>query len=154
MTIVLPSGNMGEWRALFRIWKLSAGIAASIFTFGMPTAVRAEWLRVTSSSDGSVYFIDPERVKATGVRRQVWLKGDHGRNRTEKARSSMTLFSIDCSASTIKTLADSRYDSFGKTISSQTFPDYGFSVGYNPITPETIAEAVAKTVCPTGGDGA
>ncbi len=66
----------------------------------------------------------------------------------------MTLFSIDCSASTIKTLADSRYDSFGKTISSQTFPDYGFSVGYNPITPETIAEAVAKTVCPTGGDGA
>lgn len=139
---------------MLRICKLYAGIAASIFAFGVPASVRAEWVRVTASSEGSVYYFDPERVKTMGVRKQVWLKGDHARNRTEKARSSMTLFSIDCSASTIKTLADSRYDSFGKTISSQTFPDYGLSVGYNQITPETIAEAIAKTVCFADGDGA
>jgi len=90
-------------------------------------------------------------VKKVAGHKQVWLKGDHGRNRTEKARSSMTLLSIDCATSTIKTLADSRYDSFGKTISSRTFPDYGG--GYDPITPETIAEAVAKVVCPEEGDG-
>ena len=111
-----------------------------------PTAARAEWYRLTTSSDGSLYWVDPTRVRTVAGRRQVWLKGDHGRNRTEKARASMTLLSIDCPASTMKTLSDSRYDSFGKTISSRAFPDFG--VGYEPITPQTIAEAVARAVCP------
>jgi len=132
-------------------WKQLVSSTAAALILGTSSVACAEWSRVTTSSDGSIYSFDPERVKTAGARRQVWLKGDHGRNRTEKARSSMTLLSIDCSAATIKTIADSRYDSFGKTISSRTFPDYG--VGYEPITPETIAEAVAIVVCPReGGD--
>lgn len=130
----------------------SIGLTATVLILASPTISHAEWYRVTTSSDGSVYSVDPERVKAVGGRRHVWLKGDHGRNRTEKARSSMTLLSIDCSASAIKTLSDSRYDSFGKTILSRTFPDYG--VGYEPITPETIAEGVAQAVCPEVEPGA
>lgn len=130
-------------------WRRSLALSALMLC--VATAAEAEWYRVTTSSDDSVYFVDPERVKVVGGHRQAWMKGDHSRNRTEKARSSMTLLSIDCAASTIKTLSDSRYDSFGKTIASRTFPDYG--VGYQPITPETIAEAVAKAVCPDGGAG-
>lgn len=129
----------------------SIGIVMAVSAMATSSVGHAEWFRVTTSSDGSAYSVDPERVKTVGTRRQVWLKGDHGRNRIEKARSSMTLLSIDCSASTMKTLADTRYDSFGKTISSRSFPDYG--VGYEPITPETIGEAVARTVCPEAGDG-
>ncbi len=132
-------------------WKKSIGLAIGLCSMATSSLGRAEWFRVTTSGDGSVYFVDPERVKAVGKHRQVWLKGDHGRNRTEKARSSMTLLSVDCAASTMKLLADSKYDSFGKTISSRTFPDYG--VGYEPITPETIGEAVARTVCPSTEEG-
>jgi hypothetical protein len=126
-------------------WTKSTGAAVAALMLAAPTVAWAEWHRVTTSSKGSIYSVDPERVRTIGGRRQVWMKGDHGRNPTEKARSSMTSLSIDCSASTIKTLSDSRYDSFGKTISSRSFPDYG--VGYEPITPETIAEGVAKAVC-------
>ncbi len=135
-----------------RGWVKSIGMAVAMSAVAMASASHAEWFRVTTSSDGSIYSIDPERVRTVGGRKQVWLKGDHGRNRTEKARSSMTLLSIDCATSTMKLLADSKYDSFGKTISSRTFPDYG--VGYEPITPETIGEAVAGTVCPSAEEGA
>jgi hypothetical protein len=130
-------------------WTKSTGAVVAALMLAAPTVAWAEWHRVTTSSEVSIYSVDPERVRTIGGRRQVWMKGDHGRNRTEKARSSMTLLSIDCSASTIKTLSDSRYDSFGKTISSRSFPDYG--VGYEPITPETIAEGVAKAVCSEQG---
>ena len=125
------------------------GAASMTLILAMPMSAHAEWYRLTTSSNGSVFSVDPERVKTVGGRRQVWLTGDHGWKRMEKARSSMTLLSIDCSASTIKMLSDSKYDSFGKTISSRTFPDYG--VGYEPITPETIAEGVAEAVYPHAG---
>lgn len=140
------AGTMGVGRTR------SIGMAVAMFGLATASISHAGWFRVTTSSDGSIYSVDPERVRTVGGRRQVWLKGDHGSNRTEKARSSMTLLSVDCAASTMKTLADSRYDSFGKTISSRTFPDYG--VGYEPITPETIGEAVARTVCPGAEEGA
>ncbi len=125
--------------------RLGAAAAAAI-AMNVATATHAEWSPLTSASDGTVYSIDPDRVRTVSGRRQVWLKGDHSRDRTERARSSMTLLSIDCSASTIRTLVENKYDSYGKTISSRTNTDYG--IGYNPITPETIGEDVAKSVCP------
>ena len=117
----------------------------------LPSSAEAEWFRVSTSNQGSVYSIDPDRLKTVGGRRQVWMKGDHARNRGERARSSMTLLSYDCSAATVKALAESSYDSFGKTITSRSFPDYG--VGYQPIVPETVAETISKIVCRTNGEG-
>lgn len=125
--------------------RLGAAVAAAI-VFNAAAVTHAEWSPLTSASDGTVYSIDPDRVRTVGGRRQVWLKGDHSQDRTERARSSMTLLSIDCSASTIRTLVENKYDSYGKTISSRSNTDYG--VGYNPITPETIGEDVARSVCP------
>jgi len=126
------------------------GVVTAAILLQAGSIAHAEWRPVTSAADGTVYSIDPERIRTVGGRRQVWMKGDHSRDRTERARSLMTLVSIDCSASTIRTLADNKYDSYGKTISTRTNPDYG--IGYNPITPETIAENVAKLAC--GAEGA
>lgn len=126
------------------IIRVTGAVAAAILLHAGSIA-HAEWRPVTSAADGTVYSIDPERIRTVGGRRQVWMKGDHSRGRTERTRSSMTLVSIDCSASTIRMLAENKYDSYGKTISTRTNPDYG--IGYNPITPETIAEDVAKLVC-------
>lgn len=125
------------------------GVVAAAILLQAASIAHAEWRPITSAGDGTVYSIDPERIRTVGGRRQVWMKGDHSRDRTERTRSSMALDSIDCSAFTMRTLAENKYDSYGKTISTRTNPDYG--VGYNPITPETIAENVAKLVC--GAEG-
>jgi hypothetical protein len=122
-------------------------VAAAIVPYA-DSIVRAERRPVTSAANGTVYSVNSERVRTVNGRRQVWMKGDHSRNRAERARSSMTLVSIDCSASTIRTLADNKYDSYGKTISTRTNPEYG--VGYDPIAPETVAEDV-NLVCRQGG---
>ncbi len=145
ITMLWERRGQGVKRFIVRL----IGVVAAAIVPHADSIARAEWRPVTSAANGTVYSVDPERVRTVNGRRQVWMKGDHSRNRAERARSSMTLVSIDCSASTIRTLADNKYDSYGKTISTRTNPDYG--VGYDPIAPETVAEDVANLVCREGG---
>ncbi|MBW6528479.1 hypothetical protein KZ813_16670 [Sphingomonas sp. RHCKR7] len=121
---------------------------ALMLALAVPGPALAEWFPVTTSREGSVFSLDPDRIRTVGGKRHVWMKGDHSRNRGESSRSSMTLLSIDCASSTIKTLSDTRYDSYGKATSTRSYPDYG--VGYDPITPESIADEVARRACAAG----
>ena len=123
--------------------RFAAMIAASVATQG----VQAEWNSTIAAGGGSVYMTDRTRMRIEGVRRQVWLKGDHSRDRAEPSRSSMTLVGIDCAAMTTATLSWTTYAADGTVTGSQETPDGGSSAGYEPIVPETVIARVAEIAC-------
>jgi len=94
---------------------------------------------------GSVYFVDPDRIKFVDGKYHVWIKGDHSRDRGERARTTMMMVSINCNASSMRMLSVTSYDSYGKVIQSQNQPDY--DSGYEPITPDTMVDTLAAPLC-------
>lgn len=128
-------------RMMMRACALSlAGVLAT-----QPAA--AEWITVFTTQSGTTLALDSTRIRQVGGKRQIWVKSDHSRDPSERARSSMTMYSVDCTANTYRTLARTSYDSYGKVINSQTRSDYGSGIGYDPITPETIMEGIARVAC-------
>lgn len=109
-------------------------------------AARAEWDARIDADGGSTYFLDRTRTRADGDRRQVWLKGDHSHDRSERSRSSMTLVSIDCRSMSTVTLSWTSYSPEGRPLASVEAADDG--TGYQPIVPESVVDRVAATVCP------
>ena len=110
----------------------------------------AEWYELITSESGSKFSLDPSRIKTVGERRHVWVKADHSRDAAVQARSSMTLYSIDCEKTSYRKLSSIRYDSYGKIMSSNSYPDYVSDVGYEPIVPETIMDGISRLICGAG----
>jgi hypothetical protein len=121
-----------------------------MFAFTMVLAVspaRAGWLPIASTVHGSIWSIDPDRLKTVGDKRQAWVEIDHSKDRTVRWRRSLRLFSFDCATERYKMLSYVNYDSYGKVVSSNSITDYGFSIGYEPIIPESMVEAVFQVAC-------
>jgi len=108
----------------------------------------ADWMPIGTATSNAIWYIDPLRVKDVSAKKQVWIKVDLSKDLSVTYRSSMRLYSIDCVISRYKSLSYANYDSYGKTVSSQSFPDYGSSIGYDNIFPDTMLESVQKLVCP------
>lgn len=124
--------------------KASGFVAFLVFGL-LSTAAHAEWLPVAESRNGTIWFVDPERIRVVGGKIQVWAKLDHSRDGSVKWRESKHLVSINCADNTSLLLSYINYDSYGKIGSSNSFPDYGS--GYDPIVPDSVMEAVAKVAC-------
>ena len=111
----------------------------------LSTSVNAEWFKIAETQQGSVWYIDPSHVKLVGTKMQAWIRSDGRGDRTVKWAEMKELLSFDCSADTVKTLSVVEYDSYGKIIASQSVTDYGY--GYDPVVPDTMAEAAEKVAC-------
>ena len=123
---------------------VGAGLALSL-----ATAAHADWLAIGSSVNNSTWYMDPDRIKTISGRVQAWVKIDSRRDRTVQWSETKQLMSFDCSAMTERTLAVVNYDSYGKVVSSQSVPDNGFGIGYDPVVPDSMGETVAKLACRT-----
>jgi hypothetical protein len=125
--------------------KLGLGlIAAAVLT---PLEASAEWMDIGTSINESVWSIDPARVKVVGGKVHAWVKVDASKDRTVTWRESKRLFSLDCSEDKFRMLSYVNYDSYGKIVSSNSYSDYGYGVGYDPIIPDSMVESVAKLAC-------
>jgi hypothetical protein len=107
----------------------------------------AEWFAIGSSVNNSTWYMDPNRVKSVSGKVQAWIKIDSRKDRTVQYSEAMQLLSFDCSAQTYRTISVSKYDSYGKIISTSSVPDYGYSVGYEPVVPDSMAETAEKLAC-------
>lgn len=119
----------------------------SLALLSTPAALQADWKQIGSTVDDSVYFMDPERIKVVGTKKHVWVKVDHSRDRSVTYRESMRLLSFDCDKQQSKLLYYNSTDSYGKSVKSQNFPDYGSSIGYSPIVPDSIGETISRLAC-------
>jgi hypothetical protein len=105
----------------------------------------AEWVEWSSSTSGTVWYLDPDRMALSPGKVKLWVKLDHARDASVKARSSMQQVSINCRDSKYYVTARTSYDSYGKIMFSQNYTDNGY--GYEPIIPETMMESVASVIC-------
>jgi hypothetical protein len=113
-----------------------------------PIPALAEWIRVSSSVAGSVYYMDGERISSENGRVRAWVKVDHSKNRSVRYRSEMQLWSFICASQKTKLLSYTEYDSYGKTVGSNDMSDSVYSdVGYSAVTPETVAETIMTIAC-------
>ena len=112
----------------------------------LSTGASAEWIPIATSVDNSVWQMDAARIRTVGTKQQAWVKIDHSRDRTVAWRESLRLFSFDCAAQTYKLLSYVNRDSYGKIVGSQSYSDYG-SVGYEPLVPDSVAEAASEVAC-------
>jgi len=86
-------------------------------------------------------------VKLVDGKVQAWVKIDSKRDRTVTWSESKELLSFDCSAEKSRILSLIKYDSYGKIVSSNTAPDYGYGIGYDPVVPDSVLETVEKVAC-------
>lgn len=110
------------------------------------TSARAEWIRIGETTSNAVWMSDPARIRDVGSVKQIWIKVDHSKDASVAFRSSMRLYGVNCDAQTYKLLSYSEYDSYGKTVNSQTFPSYT-TYDYSPVIPETLIETVTTAAC-------
>ena len=124
-----------------------APVCLSLLALLVPMPARAEWIEVAESTNHSTWWMDGSRVKLLNGKVHAWVKIDSSHDRTVKWSESKQLVSFDCSAEKSRTLSVIRYDSYGKVVSSDTYPDYGYGVGYDPVVPDTVLETVEKLAC-------
>jgi hypothetical protein len=59
------------------------------------------WVVYSSTNAGTVYYFSITSEKIYSDRIEVWVKGDHPKNRTRKARTSKILYEVKCDSQTI-----------------------------------------------------
>lgn len=101
-----------------------------------------EFLAV-SSTDSIVSVRAPIQVPPSGSK--VWVKFDHSKDSTIKARSSVELWKFNCTEQSMLALSRVRYDAKGKVSHAENTGDNSFL--YQPVIPESIGEAVMKHGC-------
>lgn len=127
-------------RVLFRV----VGVVLAVIS----TSASAEWMLIDSTNSGSKMYIDPDRVEKSGERVRAWVKIDAKNDASVKYRESKILYSFICTSKKSRVLAYSDYDSYGKTISSRTYPDFTYSdSGYDYLIPDSIGEEVMQFAC-------
>jgi hypothetical protein len=111
------------------------------------TPTHAEWVKVGSAVTKSVWYVDSDRVKSVNDTKQAWVKVDHSQDKSVSWRQTMSLWSFKCNEQKYRVLTTVRYDSYGKVISSHNSPEYSYGSNFDPIIPDSIAEAVFISVC-------
>lgn len=100
------------------------------------------WIEYTSSGSGSIYSYNIKSAKHYSDHKEVWIKIDHSKDRTTKARTSKILYEIKCGKQTLRELQSVENDASGIVLSLYNTP--GAS---NRIVPETVGSALYDEMC-------
>ena len=117
------------------------------------SANAAVWKFQTSSVNGTDVYVDteswrelpPVQIKRPFSVRQIWVKYDHSKDKTETARSKVELLRFNCTAETSALASLVSYRADGTVIKSKTWDDYDFN--YEPVVPDTIGYAIMQFAC-------
>lgn len=114
------------------------------------SAAQAEWTRVATDATGSVWLMDSGRITTESNHVHAWVKIDASKDSSVTYRQSLRLYSSICSSKKMKLLSAANYDSYGKLIQSNDYPDYYSDVGYKYVTPDSMGETVLEISCAIG----
>ncbi len=118
-------------------------IAAALLLAASP-AFAANWVYVTTDTDGTVYYYDADTVQRSGNQVTVWEKWDHSRDKTIKERERKRQYQYDCAESTSTLLHSIIYYPDG-TVRSVAYKTYEQEA--DPIVPDTIGAVGFEAVC-------
>ena len=129
--------------------KKSIGVATLVSAIGlalMPIApaFAVNWIYVDADADNTVVYYDADTIQRSGDQVLVWVRYDHSRDKTEKARETKVRAIYDCAARTFISRAAITYFPNGNvdTFEVPSYQQRSFSV-----VPGSIAEALLEAVC-------
>ena len=107
-------------------------------------AYAANWVYVDADADNTVVYYDADTIQRSGDQVLVWVRYDHSRDKTEKARETKVRAIYDCAARTFISRAAITYFPNGNvdTFEVPSYQQRSFSV-----VPGSIAEALLEAVC-------
>ena len=105
----------------------------------------SDWVRLTETDTGSVVEVDTESRGLSGSIARIWLRIDHSKDATKKARQSKELWKFNCQSGTSFTASWVNYAADGSVISSGSPLEYDFK--YEPVVPDTVGDTVMKIAC-------
>lgn len=112
-----------------------------------PSVASADWIKLDTTTTGTVWYFDPDRVVNVNGKVRTWVRGDATKDRSVRWSEAKELWSFDCSQRTMKVISSVSYDNYGKVLKSNSFPDYGTGYGYEPVVPDTLGEAGERAAC-------
>ena len=119
-------------------------IAPAALLIGATPAYAVDWIYVTTSNSGSVWYYDANTIRRSGDLVTVWERWDHSRDETVKQRERRIRSRLDCGQRTVTTLNSTSYYPDGKL---ETFTWEAHEQEERPITPGTNAETMLDAVC-------
>ena len=88
-----------------------------------PVSIRPSGLvYVTELDSGAVWRVNADSVKGVRSDRTFWIDQDHSKNKSERARSIMTLYRVDCDSTATARLSLVAYDGDGNVLIKQDSP--------------------------------
>ncbi len=100
------------------------------------------WVVYSSTNAGTIYYFSITSEKIYSDHIEVWVKGDHSKDRTRKARTSKILYEVKCDGQIIRDLLSFTYDTNGSVLSSFEYPGTA-----QRVIPETIGSALHEEMC-------
>jgi hypothetical protein len=100
------------------------------------------WIEYSSTDAGTIYYFSITSEKVYADRIEIWTKADHSKDRTSRAKTTMTLFDIRCERQEMRKLQQTQYDASGKALLSFDQPAMRYRV-----IPETVGSALYDEIC-------
>jgi hypothetical protein len=98
--------------------------------------------QIASTPTGSLWYLDRATVKTDGSVSSAWLDMDHSRDKTEAARHSRALITVDCAAHRFHWVQFFQYRPNGSPMPERVPPNVGMD-----IAPGSPIEAVEHEIC-------
>lgn len=101
--------------------------------------------QIAATPTGSVWYLDRATVKIDGTVTSAWLDMDHSRDKTEAARHSRALITVDCAGHRFHWVQFFQYRPNGAPMPDRVPPNVGMD-----IAPGSPIEAVERGLCQGG----
>jgi hypothetical protein len=105
----------------------------------------AEWVVITKTANGTVFYIDPQSIQRDGDLRRISTLMNLQEKNQEGKQSARALEEYDCKAAQNRVLSHSDHSepfAAGETLSSKDAP-----TPWKSLTPRTIGQAILLLVC-------
>lgn len=104
-----------------------------------------DWVIITGTSTGTLWRIQRRDIRPGAAYRRVWVKEDHSRDKTKRARETKVLWSVRCSERTISVISAVQYAADGSILGSDSV---SYTPQHVPAVPESVGSDLVDWVCP------
>ena len=124
--------------------KFKAIFGAGLVLASSPVSA-ADWIKYSSSSDGTVYYFDMDRIGIQDDKLVVWTKQDYTANKSEKAASAVLKRLVDCHRLTITMISIVEYARNGSILTSIDVEPHLQQP--QDIVPDSTAAGLSEQLC-------
>lgn len=120
-----------------KITLVAALLALSVQTYA------TNWVKMTTTSQGSVYYLDLDSISSEGDYVTAWIKVDARSDKSVAHRESKVLWKVDCVNRRLNLKGFTKYAPDGSVLESQSFT----YTSWSDVIPETTGAQQYAAIC-------